>query len=1229
MGILKTIGQIFPTSGAGLFEGGGSSRRKWLLYNMLFNQDPTPTYSVKKSTDRAEVVLGIGEGEIEGLADGVKSFYIGNTALQNISGEKNFKDFNLEIYTGSGVDEDLQYLLGGSARNTTVGVELSYNVPVVRQTQDGGIDFIEIRFVISALRGTYVDKKGSYTTSAGLLMQMEYKPKSENNWRPAIGEDGKFKLDGTVMGNTVKEFRIAVPRIDEPYEVRITKLSKNKNSSTEANVISWESFQEGYFSNVSFPNTALAHIYFQYSNQISSIPNFYGIYKLMKIRIPSNYNPETREYTGTWDGTFKRAWSDNPAWCLYDFVMNDRYGVNAYSPVVLDKWDCYEAAQWCDELVSDGFGGQQPRYTCNLVQTQATNGREFAVYLASLFNGVLVEPSTGYLRLFVERESEAVFLFTPENVTEQGFSYSFTSPETRYNDIKVSFTNPELNWEADTRRVYSQEDIDINGRVTYDFIAVGCIREGEAMRRAQYKLSTSLNEKMMVTFTTNRQAQSLSNFDVILIADPVLGYSLPGRLKSVSVDRKTIYLRDPVYLEAGIPYKIQFNTPDGLYENEIDPLSGTGRLTEFTVKEALPENLPELAVFTISGSSKSGTPKPFRITAISEVDGNPDNYSIAALEIHRGKWADADNLDLSNMDNYSGLVSVNDIPHLANLDFFMTYNKATAQSELYLTPTYADVEYPYYSGQLKVYSKSIYEEDWIQREVTADNVIANHPAGEYQFIALPVSTTGITPLFDTAPIFTYTVENVTDYPSNVKNLTVERSSNGVQLFWEAVPDVDLAGYEVREGSDWESGKVIVTALAGTSTYIVINDAKTHHYMVCAQNYLDLYSQVPAYVSTSVEVPGDVQNFYATVSLDRVRFDWTTVPGNDMEYEIRQGDNWSTAVKVARLKGNNTTVLLPSLPDITYCIKACTPAGLFSINPRYAKPDMKLAPDRNIIKVFDNGAEGFPGITYGFEPYRDEHGEIVPNTMIMSQEFLRAEHYFTVELEKETRARNWFETSAFSNPTRMTWEDMHFMYIQPEAHISWLGSVNLDAEGEVEPVIARYIGAEGYTGFLGFPYSSDTDDIRQLIHSTEENNVTFDYSHFTKGLVLEEDTYVNYDSITTIPPEFSFTFKIKVTNETQGRTNFITLTGPNNNYVKVYMYDGYIYARFSDHKDLVVQSRYAAHFDFLTIGLSQSETERSLYFFSDYGNLSESDTIEASPTGTFTKYYINRNLGEPL
>ena len=1191
------------------------------------------TIRVGDSIDKAEIVLGLCEGEIEGLADGGKSFYVNDTALKNQNGDDNFVDFDLEVYKGSGdAEEKLNYFLGGSARSTSVGITLSSGVPVVRQTQTGDLDFIEIRLVIASLMNVGDDG----TSAASVEVKIEWKAVSETEWHhPNIEDNEPYILRGKITNNTVQEFRIPTERIDEPYEIRITKITADGNNTSKMNTIQWESFQEGFNASNSYPNTALAHIYLQYSDQITSIPSLSGIYKLTKIRIPSNYDPINHTYDGEWDGTFKKAWSDNPAWCLYDFVMNDRYGVNAFSPTYLDKWDCYEAGQWCDELVPDGKGGTEPRYTCNLFQTEATNGREFAVYLASLFNGVLVEPATGYLRLFVEKDADAVYLFTPENVTEAGFSYSFTAPETRYNDIKVSFTNPNLNWEADTRRVYNQDDININGRVTYDFAAVGCIREGEAMRRACYKLITATTEIASVSFVTNRQAQSLSNFDIILIADPVLGYSLPGRIKSVSEDRKTVYLRDSIYLEAGIPYKIQFNTPDGLYENELDPLTGSGSLKQFTLKDALPENLPEAAAFTISGSNKSGTPKPFRIMSISEMEGNPDQYSITALELNRAKWEASDNfLTEAAMADYSNIPSAAEIPNLLDASFYLSYNKRDLQSELTITPYY-DESYPYYSGRLAVYSKGIGEDTWTQREVVGDNIIVDHPAGEYQFKILPISILGNKPSFETAPIFTYTVEDVRDYPSNVKNLQAQRSVNGVQLTWDPVTDIDLAGYEIRKGSDWDTGEVITTDLYGTSFYTIITDSSTQHYMVCAKNYLGYYSPFPAYISSTTLGPDDVPAFYATVSLDRVRFDWTQVEGTDIRYEIRQGDNWSTALKVASVNGNNTTVLLPSVPDITYCIKALSPTGLYSVNPRYTKPDMLLAPDRNVIIQVDNGKEGFPGITHGFEPMYiqdSETGEmvLVEETLIMEQEVTRAEHYFPVVLQKETRARNWLETYAFANTTRLKWEDLHYRYSQTEAHISWIGSQSLDSEGEVEAVIMKYSGIDSYEGLMGFPYNESTTDLSGDISPTYANTITYADGYFTKGLLLQPETRLDYEQDIIIPDTFNLIFKVKLDNTSSENVNFITLVGSQKrNYVKLYSFNGKLYCRFSDHKNLVVDYRHAKALDFLTIGISQTQSERTLYFFSDYGNFETMDTLEATPTGGFNKFYINKKLGESL
>lgn len=1213
-------------------------------------EDPTiselqRTIYVTDSVDNAEILLGICEGDIEGLEEGAKSFYVGDTPLQHKNGTYNFKDFTLTIMTGSGFGEVVDFKMGGNVQPHSVGQALAAGYPIIVYGTHNNIDFIDVRIVVNYLLDS-ANKKGKLRDYSADL-KIEYQRASEGDtWHNILGVDQPVKLLGKVTSNTVVQFRIKVDRVNEPYVLRVSKMWDADGDSYH-NDVTFESFYEGVADQREFPYTALAHVYLRTSDQLSSIPNLSGVYKLLKIRVPSNYDPVNRTYSGEWDGTFKLAWSDNPAWCLYDFVMNDRYGMNAYAKVVLDKWDCYEAGQWCDEMVSDGKGGLEPRFTCNLVQSEATNGREFITYLAGLFQAFLVEPATGYLRLFVDKDAEPVFLFTPENVTEQGFSYSFTNPETRYNDIKVSFINTETNWESDTRRLIDyidpesetyarlQDDINANGLVTYDFIAVGCIREGEALRRAFYRLNTALNEKTQVSFTTNRQAQCLSDYDIILISDPVLGYAISGRVKSISEDRRTIYLRDSIYIENNQDdFTIRFNTPDGIYEDKLVQPENIGRTKELQLQNPLPENLPEAATFSIS-SGKFGMAKPFRITSIVESEGNPDQYVINAIELDRGKWEAADNLQLSNPTDYSGLPSSADVPHILDLSFYLVYNPVDMQTELTLTPTYVET-YPYYSGNIQVYTRLKNTNTWVRQDTVRNTVVEGLEPGEYDFIVLPISTTGITPLFETAPIFTYTVAETNLIPSNIKNLKADPNANGVVLTWDPVDDLDLAGYEIRAGEDWETGEVIITNYAGTSYYVPVTDADTQYYMVAAKNYMGNYSAFPAFVSSAVTAPDDVPVFYATVSNDRVRFDWEQVEGTDIEYEIRLGNNWNTAQKVASIKGNNTTVLLPSGAHITYCIKAKSPVGLYSKNPRYTQPDMLLKPDRNIILRYDNGGAGFPGYTYNFEPFTPPGSEEPYENMLqMSNTAVYAEHYFSVTLDKETRARNWLETTAFSNPQRYRWVDLPIRYSSEQAHMMWIGAQNLESDGSIQAVIAKWRGLSSWSGDIAFSYANTTADVLQQITPTESESIQYTDGYLSNALVLDGDTYLKYENM-DIPDIFSIHFKLKIKNPEEERTesfqeniNLITLANNNDSYLRLYVADGQVVCKGSDGIDIVTEFTHANDLDYVTIALIQSETERVLYFYSDYVMFESYKVVEAAPIGGFSKYYVNKKLGEIL
>lgn len=1171
-----------------------------------------------RSEDVVEIVLGLGEGEIEGLADGYKSFYIGETQLQNDNGTDNFSNYQLEILPGSGTDEKIKYNLGGTARSTNVNVELSQGMPVVRQLPAASTaDFIELRFIIGAL---YIETEAG-VGYGGIDLKIEYKRLSAKDWINVYPNN--LHIGGKTTSAYVKEIRFPVEVLEdekEAYEVRVTKLSYDV-SSWRTSIISWESVQEIDSKQVEHANTAMCHLTINSGDQFSSIPQFSGIYKFKKVKIPSNYDPVNRTYEGIWDGSFKIAWTDNPAWCLYDLVMNDRYGMNSYAYVVLDKWDTYEAGRWCDEMVDDGRGGKQPRYTCNIYISDARNGKDQLVYMAGLFNAVLVEESNGYLRLKVDKDDPAVMLFTPQNVTSDGFVYTFTDPETRYNDITVAFTNPELDWKSDRRRIYNNDEITKNGRVPFEYAAVGCIYEGEALRRTYYKLITSITEKLMVQFSTNRVAQVLSNYDVILISDPTMGYALSGRIESIDEnDRKIINLRDSIYLEAGIEYKVQFTVPEGVYDTSIESISGNGSLYQLILKDPLPENIPERCVFTISGSAKTGTPKPFRVMSISEVAGNPDTFTINAIEINRNKWDAVDNFKFAYEDEYSGLPSATSIPYALNVSFSEHYDAKNVQIQLMISMQLDYDAYPWYSEEMVVYSREIGTRYWVKREVVNNNIIIDHPKGKHEFVVLPKSILGNTPPFDGAPVYIYDVTNITEPPADVKGLTAEEAVNGVTLKWIPNTDIDLIGYEIREGSDWEESTLIATKYTANMIFISINDSELHQYLVKAIDGLGNYNISAATVQSEVSPPGNVEQFFVTANNDNLRFDWTQVEGVDTQYVIKKGDSWETGIEVLRAKGNNATVLMPSYPGAYFTIKALSKAGLYSEKARYAKPDLNLDQNRNIIIEIDNAEEGFPGITYGFEPDPN-----IPGVMAMTDTAVFAEHYFPVSLAKTIRARNWFETQAFIFGKRLTWLDLHYCYNQPEAHITWLNSTEISGKGEIATVIATKSPSE-FRDMYGFSFNNTLEEMNGKTTPTIAEGISYDTGRLTYGLKVEDVTKIIWDENIKIPPTFGLSLRIRVTENTPNAFRILRLWNrKKHDYMFLYVAERQLFLTVSDGNSISMPIRWIENLDFLTVAISQSDTERTLYYYSSYAGLSATKTISIKePLGDFTSIQIGED-----
>ncbi|MES0134520.1 phage tail protein [Mesorhizobium sp. M0016] len=480
--------------------------------------------------------------------------------------------------------------------------------------------------------------------------------------------NGELLITGKTTSPFVKEFRFAVPRSEtDTYQLRVTKTSP-ANTTQKFFDVTWESFQEITAAPFKFPGLATAQLTARASDQFSSIPDFSGIYRGRIIRIPSNYNPTTRVYTGVWDGTWVLSYSNNPALVANDLVLNDRYGMNAYYPVVLNKYDVYEAAQWCDTRNANG----NPRFTFNGQITDPTNGREMIDYICGIFGGRFFDDGNGSAVIRLDKDTNAVAIFAPENVEGGIFTYSFTEISTRFNDITVTFVNPDLNYKEDRRRVFDQTHIDRYGRIPSNFIAVGCRSAEEAITRGRYKLITGVSETMMVNFKTNRMAQFMNPYDIVLISDDDMDAGLSGRVKEFA-SAIHITLRDAVYLEPGFNYKIVFqsiNETTGLYQvEEHNIIPGTsGAVSDLTLTAPITADLPDNAVFAIRTTDDTAAPMAFRVVSIAEVEGDPDAVEVSAIYVNRLKWLYVDGIieDYENAQNYDVRANVkpNPVPNL-------------------------------------------------------------------------------------------------------------------------------------------------------------------------------------------------------------------------------------------------------------------------------------------------------------------------------------------------------------------------------------------------------------------------------------------------------------------------------------------------------------------------------------------------------------------------------------
>ncbi|EMR7308967.1 host specificity protein J [Escherichia O24:H4] len=489
-----------------------------------------------KSTQLLSVIDAISEGPIEGPVDGLKSVLLNSTPVLDSDGNTNIAGVTVVFRAGE-QEQTPPEGFESSGSETVLGTEVKYDTPITRAITSANIDRLRFTFGVQALVET-TSKGDRNPSEVRLLVQIQ----RNGGW--------VTEKDITIKGKTTSQYLASVvvdnlpPR---PFNIRMRRMTPDSTTDQLQNKTLWSSYTEIIDVKQCYPNTALVGVQVDSeqfgSQQVSRNYHLRG----RILQVPSNYNPQTRQYSGIWDGTFKPAYSNNMAWCLWDMLTHPRYGMGKrLGAADVDKWALYVIGQNCDQSVPDGFGGTEPRITCN---AWLTTQRKAWDVLSDFCSAMRCMPVwNGQTLTFVQdRPSDKVWTYNRSNVVmpDDGapFRYSFSALKDRHNAVEVNWIDPDNGWETATELVEDTQAIARYGRNVTKMDAFGCTSRGQAHRAGLWLIKTELLETQTVDFSVGAEGLRHVPGDVIEICDDdYAGISTGGRVLAVNSQTRTLTL---------------------------------------------------------------------------------------------------------------------------------------------------------------------------------------------------------------------------------------------------------------------------------------------------------------------------------------------------------------------------------------------------------------------------------------------------------------------------------------------------------------------------------------------------------------------------------------------------------------------------------------------------------------------------------------------------------------
>ncbi|HHX6013469.1 TPA: phage attachment tail tip protein J [Escherichia coli] len=583
-----------------------------------------------RSTQLLSVIDAISEGPIEGPADGLKSVLLNSTPVLDSEGNTNISGVTVVFRAGE-QEQTPPEGFESSGSETVLGTEVKYDTPITRTITSANIDRLRFTFGVQALVET-TSKGDRNPSEVRLLVQIQ----RNGGW--------VTEKDITIKGKTTSQYLASVvvdnlpPR---PFNIRMRRMTPDSTTDQLQNKTLWSSYTEIIDVKQCYPNTALVGVQVDSeqfgSQQVSRNYHLRG----RILQVPSNYNPQTRQYSGIWDGTFKPAYSNNMAWCLWDMLTHPRYGMGKrLGAADVDKWALYVIGQYCDQSVPDGFGGTEPRITCN---AWLTTQRKAWDVLSDFCSAMRCMPVwNGQTLTFVQdRPSDKVWTYNRSNVVmpDDGapFRYSFSALKDRHNAVEVNWIDPDNGWETATELVEDTQAILRYGRNVTKMDAFGCTSRGQAHRAGLWLIKTELLETQTVDFSVGAEGLRHVPGDVIEICDDdYAGISIGGRVLAVNSQTRTLTLDREITLPSS------GTTLISLVDGSGNPVSVEVQSVTDGVKvkvSRVPDGVAEYSVWGLKLPTLRQ--RLFRCVSIRENDDG--TYAITAVQHVPEKEAIVDN----------------------------------------------------------------------------------------------------------------------------------------------------------------------------------------------------------------------------------------------------------------------------------------------------------------------------------------------------------------------------------------------------------------------------------------------------------------------------------------------------------------------------------------------------------------------------------------------------------